>query len=677
MAVWWRIATTIAGMLALAGCSRSPRPPAPGAAVPTALLSAGPAASSSPAPAASASASTLAAAPAPPLCGDPGHTLLFVSPENPVRGKPLRVVAVADHAVDAHLSVEGPIHATARKPANAATRSADKLEGTTAETRLGGPPYFWVAQVEAPPAGTWHAALARDSACGGAIVAEKNVVVRPWRVAAPPAPPGELWATRAAWSPSMENLYSAWIENLFEAPLEEQPSFSALHDVLRDPAKNFLFDHLSGNEDGQGIVVRPDCADLPYFLRAYFSYKLGLPFGWSHCSRGEGGTPPTCSDFATSVDPFPPIDGKPQFVPAWADPDRQPDKRDNDAKRFGEFLRTTLADAAQSGAGRTPANDETGDYYPVSLSVDTLRPGTIFADPYGHVLVVAKRVAQSPDRGGILLAVDGQPDGTVARKRFWRGNFLFAVDPSLGSAGFKRFRPIVRDRTGKLRRLANAELPDYSLEQYAGGVEGFYDRVEDVLSPAPLDPTQALLETIQALEEQVRTRVNSVENGRKFLETGKPPADMPDGAKIFETTGEWEDFSTPSRDLRLLIAIDVARALPARVARRPDRYAMPAGKTIDQVRRELEERVTRELRERKFKYTRTDGSEWELHLSDVVDRQASLEMAYDPNDCVEKRWGAAPGSGEAATCRASAPDGQIAKMQEYRAWFHERRRPPR
>ena len=55
-------------------------------------------------------------------------------------------------------------------------------------------------------------------------------------------------------------------------------------------------------------------------------------------------------------------------------------------------------------------------------------------------------------------AVDAQPDGTVARKRFWRGNFLFVQDPALGSPGFKRFRPIIRDSNGNLRRLTNEEI---------------------------------------------------------------------------------------------------------------------------------------------------------------------------------------------------------------------------
>jgi hypothetical protein len=188
---------------------------------------------------------------------------------------------------------------------------------------------------------------------------------------------------------------------------------------------------------------------------------------------------------------------------------------------------------------------------------------------------------------------------------------------------------------------------------------------------------QALLETIQALEEQVKTRVNSVDNGRKFLAAAKTAADMPDGAKIFEATGDWEDFSTPSRDLRLLIAIDVARDLPMRVARRPERYAMPAGKSADQVKGDLDSRLARELGERKFRYVRSDGSEWELSLQDVISREIAFEVAYNPNDCVEQRWGAASSGDEAATCRAHPPAAQLAKMQGYRSWFHDRKRPPR
>ena len=200
--------------------------------------------------------------------------------------------------------------------------------------------------------------------------------------------------------------------------------------------------------------------------------------------------------------------------------------------------------------------------------------------------------------------------------------------------------------------------------------------MDDVISPAPLDPMRAMKEAITALEEQVKARVTSVENGRKFQNSGKGDASMPDGAAIFETTGAWEDFATPSRDLRLLIAIDVVRGFPDRVARRPERYAMPA-KGVAEVKAELESVLAAELASRKFSYPRSDGSPWTLSLKDVIDRVTLLEMAYNVNDCVELRWGAPEKSEEAATCKRRAPGAQRTKMAEYRAWFHERRRPPR
>jgi hypothetical protein len=307
----------------------------------------------------------------------------------------------------------------------------------------------------------------------------------------------------------------------------------------------------------------------------------------------------------------------------------------------------------------------------------------VYADPYGHILVLVRRVTQSDGAAGVWLAVDAQPDGTVARKRFWRGNFLFAQDPALGSPGFKRFRPIVREKNGVLRRLTNdqiarnSEYGDFSLDQSKLGIEAFYDRMDDVMSPAPLDPLQAMKEAITSLEEQVKARVTSVENGRKFQTSGRGDAAMPDGAAIFETNGAWEDFATPSRDLRLLIAIDVVRGFPERVARRPERNAMPPGKSVATVKAELESVLASELSARKFSYTRTNGSAWTLTLKDVIDRSADLEMGYNLNDCVELRWGAPDRSDEASTCKRRAPQTQRAKMTEYRSWFHERRRPPR
>jgi hypothetical protein len=599
---------------------------------------------------------------APPKCEDASRIFLFVTPNTPWTGAPIRVMAVSERPIAGDLRIT-----SGQKGRPAQTTDAPLV---TSNVRLGGPPYSFVTEIEAPRAGVVDASFTQSACEPGKGVATKRIMVGTFKPS-PPAAPAEtegLWPVRRSWNRNLENVYSAWIERLFDAPDGEMPSWPALHEVLRDPKRNFLFEHLAAGEDSVNApVIRPDCADLPYFLRAYFAFKLHLPFGLSECNRGGGGVPPSC---------------KAGVMITNEDPPARFDENATAVKVFGTFLRGTLADKAHSGSARQPFDEENSDYYPVPLTLESMRPGTVYADPYGHVLMIAKRLPQSAERGGVLLAVDGQPDGTVARKRYWRGNFLYATDPELGGPGFKRFRPVMR-RAGKLVRLDDEAIrrsPDYgdvSREAAKLDLEGFYDKMEDVLSPRPLDPQRAMMETISALEEQVRTRVKSVDNGRKWLDTGKAAASMPEGPEIFETTGAWEDFSTPSRDLRILIAVDVVRGFPARVARLPERFAMPAGHTPKEVAGELERILERELNNRSVEYTRTDGSTFKLTLSEVIARSASLEMAYNPNDCVESRWGAAAGSDELSTCRAHAPAEQRAKMEGYRPWFHERRRPAR
>ena len=73
-------------------------------------------------------------------------------------------------------------------------------------------------------------------------------------------------------------------------------------------------------------------------------------------------------------------------------------------------------------------------------------------------MVVVKWVDQTADKGGLLLAVDGQPDTSIGRKRFWEGTFLFNNDVKSAGPGFKAFRPLARGADGKLEPLANAAI---------------------------------------------------------------------------------------------------------------------------------------------------------------------------------------------------------------------------
>ncbi len=627
-------------------------------------------------------------------CNDATDIAVLPAPFEPWKGAPLRVLFTVEKPLDGTLSLIAP----------------DGSVAATSRDRQGGPPYFWYAEVTAPAAGAWHATLTPQGGSGCAPIT-RDIAVRDTQPPPPQATPGGAWPLRNSWNRGTENLYSAWIEKLFDAPLDAEPSWKALSDVLRDRSRNVLFDYLGLREDAN-LILRPDCAKLPYLLRAYFAFKMGLPFGYSRCTRGNLGKPPRCYGWFNSEHPYSSRPAPPPAPIAASNPQTPPPapsllrqmfsgpaaapaqepakpaapapepKRLGRVGSFAEYLQT-VSDAVQSGNGRTLANDNNTDFYPVALSQNALRPGTIYADPYGHIMMLVRRVPQTANAAGMFFAVDAEPDYTVARKRFWRGSFLFVNDPALGSPGFKRFRPVVRAANGTLRRMTNAEIAksrqygDFSLEQSKLGVEDFYDRMDDVASPEPLDPVGAMKEAIDSLEEQVKTRVGSVDFGRKFLDKTAADASMPDGPAIFQTSGAWEDFATPARDFRLLIAIDVVRNFPDHVARRADRYAIPKGKSIADVKAQLQSVLADELASRKFSYTRSDGSSWTLTLKDVLDRAPALEMGYNLNDCVELRWGAPANSQEASTCKRHAPAAQRAKMIKYRAWFHDRHWPAR
>ena len=579
-------------------------------------------------------------------CSDSDATALWWSPVAPVVGHPMKIMAVGDGSAD--LAVKDP-----------------KGEATGLTTvRRDGPPTSVSAEYTPARAGDHQVVWRR----GGKMIACRKITIAAKPVAPVTSVGATVWASARAWDRRTENLYSAWIATLFDAPVDQSLDFRPLHQAQRDPARNFLYGYLGLREDDPknkaAIAATPDCADLPYFLRAYFSWKLGLPFGFRDCDRGTESRPPRCTTFYSNDD--------------------TPSGKDSLAAVKGFFRQ--LANRVQSGSARTGLDDDATDYYPVPLERSALRPGTIYADPYGHVMVVVRWVDQTADKGGLLLAVDGQPDTSIGRKRFWEGTFLFANDVKSAGPGFKAFRPLVRGADGKLEPAANAAIggkndpahAPFSDEQKKVSADGFYARMGKLINPQGLDAEKAYRETLDALVEQMSVRVGSVDNGEKYQkEKGAGQIiPMPDGAKIFETTGPWEDYATPSRDMRLLIAMNVLLALPDRIVKHPELFNL-GGKKPEAVRDAIAKVHASLIGTRGITYTRSDGTPWKLTVADLLARRAGLEIAYNPNDCVELRWGAAEGTPEAATCKRHLPPEQKAKMIEYRAWFHDARRPSR
>lgn len=556
-----------------------------------------------------------------------------------------------------------------------------------------GPPWGVIGTVNQPSHGLWTVALGD----GQQLLGCRQIKVRSSFRASKGMHGDTAWRLRSKWSQQKEDLYAMFIERLFDYPQDQTITWKNLHTLLRDPSRNILHNYLGLREEENTKMV-PDCADLPYALRAYFAWKLGLPFAMHRCTRGTDGRPPKCKPDVDNLFPRTALVTNDKEAlklhQAMRDGEDVPDLQElEDASMepveveqrsrvegFAALFRKTQR-SSHSSSGRTMPKDELGDFYPVPLSKNTIRPGMMFIDPYGHLIMVGRWLPQTKEGSGSLIGIDAQPDGTIGRRKFWRGSFLFHPGTHAGGAGFKAFRPVFYNKdTEKIEFLENKKLRRktyrYSLEQYEGDESAFYDKMQQLINPRPLDAETQLADLVSALKQQVVRRVTSVNNGEDYLaKNSDAPMEMPEGKRIFLTTGPWEDFATPSRDWRLLVAIHTVLDFPSAVGRNPTQYGVSVANGAQEKNR-LVDVMNEMLSKEKFEYTRSDGSMWELSLRDVVFRKVELEMAYNPNDCPEIRWGAtSENEKEFTTCQRHAPKEQIEKMKQYRHWFSERRRP--
>ncbi len=594
---------------------------------------------------------------------------IFTSPHQPHRNQPTRLMVTLPQAdPPASLTLFGP---------------NDEILSPKL-SRLGGPPFTYYSEGLSLKSGQWRVAYGE----GNELYSCTHIEVK--SRAKSPKLSEYIWDPQEEWSAHTETLFSAFVEKLFQYPLEEDHSWTNLQDLLMVSEKNLLFNHFSQEEDTR-LKLQPDCADLPYTLRAYFAWKLRLPFNYMTCTRGNKRKAPQCMD---RVDSRVPREGK---------------KLGDD---FQWFAKRGVAGHVHSASARTLPTDDETELYPVALTRAALRPGIVFADPYGHILLIAGWEKQPLNGYGILIGADGQPDGTIGRRRFWEGSFLFDPETKVVGAGFKAFRPLVKVKESKKsnkkhkgrkksknkksnldpkqvgeaqwRPLSNEELNykrmgdlAWSDQQYQGSRLDFYDRMNSLSSPRPVEVSAQLNALIEALHESARRRVLSVDNGENWIkEHKKRRMKMPSGYAIFQTAGPWEDFATPSRDMRLLIALDTVLDLPQAFNRNPQRFGVTANE-VPKMLPKLKAELSTALKAKTIQYTKSNGESQTLSLWDLSQRLGAFEVAYNPNDCVEIRWGAPQESEEYQTCKRHAPRSQLRKMKRYRAWFKDRKRPPR
>ena len=378
-----------------------------------------------------------------------------------------------------------------------------------------------------------------------------------------------------------------------------------------------------------------DCADMAYVLRAYYAWKRGLPFAYATGVEIRGGNKRGGKD--------PRFSRLGNRVTGW----RQVTTPMGGAPTNALTVVLKLYTEVHSGTFRTHPEDQDrwSDHYPVAITRESVRPGSIAYDVYGHVgLVYEVR------EDGRILIVSSHPDQTVTRGVFG-ANFLRA-DPAFGG-GLKGWRPARlvgakqrKDGTyegGKVVRDRNEAISDHSLEGFYGteGAEDWtlatfrvgertYDwadfvRVRLRAPDYELDPIAETRAAYGALCADIQARKQAVDVA---VRAGMPNRPAPDRLpeNIYGTEGDWETYATPSRDARLKTqALEVRRLIE--------------GFATDDARRgELADAAQRGIDACRVRYTRSDGSQVTLRLDHVVDRL--WDLSFDPYHCPERRWGA-------------------------------------
>jgi len=406
------------------------------------------------------------------------------------------------------------------------------------------------------------------------------------------------------------------------------------------------------NSDPQGVRFYADCADLPYFLRAYYAWKRGLPFS-----------------YAASVAPR----GRTRDIRYTARGNKVVDRRDIlTGSTTGLDLLNAVRGVSSAMYRIHPDIDgpPAPDHYSVAIEPKSIRPGTVVYDPNGHLAVVYRI---EPD--GRIRYIDAHPDNSLTRGTYDR-RFVRAR-PGMG-AGFKNWRPLrltgatrAADGSlvgGRIVATKNAEISDYSTEQFYGSAkerpeddgwesarfvlngEGldYYDYVRAKLGGGSLhfDPLQEVRNMVRSNCDDLHYRAEAVDLAiAAGVHRKSQPSRLP--SNIYGTEGEWEVYSTPSRDARLKTAFKELRDQVERFvtlhAKRDKKIVYTGSDLVGDLLRVYDV----ETAKCNVGYTRSDGSRIGLSYEEV--RKRLFKLDFDPYHCVERRWGAT-GEQELATC---------------------------
>ncbi len=402
----------------------------------------------------------------------------------------------------------------------------------------------------------------------------------------------------------------------------------------------------------EGFEFRSDCADLPYYLRFYYAWKRGLPFS-----------------FVSDVSPR----GHSRDIRYSPKGNQVEARRDVTTGDDALSVLTAIRDRISSATYRIHPDSDGNDLYSPAIAPRAIRPGTVIYDPNGHLAIVYRIEAD-----GRIRYIDAHPDNSLTRG-FYDLRFERA-SPGMG-AGFKNWRPLrlmgarrAPDGTlegGHVVEARNVGIPDFALTQFFG-TEGrpaddsdwkrggfvlngqpmdYYDYVRARLGGGSLrfEPLREIADMVASNCADLGYRADAVTLALEAgLQNRPQPERLPQN--IYGSEGDWETYSTPSRDARLKTAFkelrDNAQRFLALWRARDPRLVYAGGDMAGDMLAVYD----RAASACGLSYLRSDGSQVQLGYEEA--RRRLFRLSFDPYHCVELRWGAA--GGELATCRDGA-----------------------
>lgn len=473
------------------------------------------------------------------------------------------------------------------------------------------------------------------------------------------------WVVQSTeWTAQDEQNYASFVQALGRSKCNN------VNDCIRNPANPYY------GTDPEGVRFYSDCADFPYFLRAYFAWKNNLPFGYvadiaSYDAIERRNNPPVLQpgevlkpinirytdlgNYPTARRSLIPKKGASSGLNFFTEMDRLQNSVSSGTLRIGPEYDGKIAQ----------------DFYSPALQPGSIRPGTTIYDPNGHVAVVYEVL---PD--GRVLCFDAHPDNSVTQCMF---TARFARSRPAQGAGFKNFRPLKlvgAQRSawgggytgGSLVYAKNSEIPDFAETQYFGTnpdpadwrkgtfvfnnkTVTFHEYVRLAIATEKINPVNELLAGLQELCNNFKDRSEAViaalDNG---IQNKEHPPTLP--MNIFGASGDWENYSTPGRDARLRTSfLDLQKSVSERYGEwLKDDFSNMKYEGTD-LKKDLLRAFHKVNMECPVSYKNSAGKTMQLGFEIAIRRL--FKLSFDPYHCVELRWGASHPD-ELKTCADNA-----------------------